>query len=111
MVRMNLVSYSTLWCAVDHEWCEKLPVKVGEGRAAWLCRSSRVIVLRPVHYVQKSVHALLVPVEPAQNAWSHVHCYDVPDFQQVQQIRTQHFHVCVLARTLEPHEYGSGCLS
>lgn len=76
---------------MNHEWCKELPPKVREGHAAWLSWSRRTIVLRPVHFAEKSVRFMLIAPSSNQDAWtqgglhrSSMQCYAIPDSQQVQ---------------------------
>lgn len=77
-------------CAVDHSWCNSLPKKLGEGRSAWLSRSSRAIFLRPRYYAQKSVRFVLSAPINSLGDWTgtginlfDVHCFDVPEALKV----------------------------
>lgn len=76
---------------MTYEWCKELPVKVIEGRAAWLSRTRGAILLRPRGYASKTVQFILTFKGSfrCSDTEQAAHCYVVPSFQQVQLLLVQ----------------------
>jgi hypothetical protein len=75
---------------VNYEWCKDLPEIVSEAHSAWLSRSSRAIIFRPLHFASKSVHYVLAAPESKQETCTEsqleelsLKCYEIPKHQQV----------------------------